>query len=99
MARALVWNVDEKLLRGAIDNILSHIWSAETIEAEEIFERLVQLSATGTYVVPSISKEECDEALEVADEIIEKDIDEQVAKFREQMNDFLDLDKGEDDDA
>lgn len=86
MARALIWNANDKLLRLAVNEVLNYLWVEEDVEVGEIFERIVQISATGKYTEVTFSQEDYEEAVKFADEIIERNIDEEVAKFREQLD-------------
>ena len=86
MAKAVVCNADAKLLRFAVCNVLDRLWSDETLDVEQVFERIVQISTTGRYVEPKFSQEDYEEAVRVADDIAERNIDEEVAKFREQLD-------------
>lgn len=95
MAKAVVCNASSDLLRVAVCNVLDRLWSDDTVDVEQVFERIVQISTTGRYVEPKFSQEDYEEAVRFADDIAERNIDEEVAKFRQQLDDF---DEEDDDD-
>lgn len=86
MAKAVVCNASSELLRVAVCNVLDKLWSDDTVDVEQVFERIVQISTTGRYVEPKFSQVDYEEAVRFADDIAERNIDEEVAKFREQLD-------------
>lgn len=86
MAKAVVCNASSELLRIAVCNVMDRLWSDDTVDVEQVFERIVQISTTGRYREPHYSQEDYEEAVKLAEEIIERNIDEEVVKFREQLD-------------
>lgn len=89
MARALIWNAEPALLRLAVNDILNLLWASDEVDADEIFERIVQICATGKYVPVEITQQQYEETMKLADEMLQKSEDEEVEKFRQEMDDFL----------
>lgn len=94
LAKAVVGGADCELVRYAALDVMNYMWTADVINPDEIYDRLVQISTNGFYAPAEFTQEEYEEAARIADEIIERDIDEQVQKFREQLDNL----GGEDDD-
>ena len=86
LAKAVVGGADCELVRYAVLDVMNYMWTAEVINPDEIYDRLVQISTNGFYDPAEFTQEEYEEAARIADEIIERDIDEQVQKFREQLD-------------
>ena len=86
LAKAVVGGADCELVRNAVLDVMNYMWAAEVINPDEIYDRLVQISTNGFYAPAEFTQEEYEEAARIADEIIERDIDEQVQKFREQLD-------------
>ena len=86
LAKAVGGGADCELVRYAVLDVMNYMWTAEVINPDEIYDRLVQISTNGFYAPAEFTQEEYEEAARIADEIIERDIDEQVQKFREQLD-------------
>lgn len=86
MAKAVVSSANAGLLRIAVCNVLDRLWSDGSLDVEQVFERIVQISSTGRYREPHFTQEDYEEAVKIADDIAERNIDEEVAKFREQLD-------------
>lgn len=95
MAKAVICNASSELLRIAVCNVIDKLWSDDTVDAEQVFERIVQISTTGRYVEPKFSQADYEEAVRIADDIAERNIDEEVAKFREQLDNLGKEDDGD----
>lgn len=95
MAKAVVCNASSELLRVAVCNVLDRMWSDDTVDVEQVFERIVQISSTGRYREPYFTQEDYEEAVKIADDIAERNIDEEVAKFREQLDNLGKEDDGD----
>lgn len=97
MAKAVVCNASSELLRIAVCNVMDRLWSDGSLDVEQVFERIVQISTTGRYVEPKFTQADYEEAVKIADGIAERNIDEEVAKFREQLDNLGEEDEdGED---
>ena len=96
MAKAVVCTSNAELLRIAVCNVLDFLWTEEEVDSEDVFDRIVQVATTGKYTEVDITQEEYEEMVKFADEVIEKSNEDEVAKFREQLDN---MPGGDDDDA
>lgn len=88
MAKMIVLGADPHLLAHAVVEVMDYIWNDEHPEADEIFDRLVQVSMTGQYLDPEITQEQYEETMKIADEFLQKAEDEAVEKFRKEMDEW-----------
>ncbi len=83
MSKAVISQSDPRYVKLAVCELLDVLWRSEHVCVDEIFDRLVQVSTVGKYTAPDNVDAEVEEALRIADELIEKSIDEEVERFRE----------------
>lgn len=86
MAKAVVCTANAELLRIAVCDVMDFLWSEEEVDAEDVFDRIVQVATTGRYSEVNFSQDEYEDMVKFADEVIENDIENQVAKFRQQLD-------------
>lgn len=109
-AKVIIARADTLKLRSAVIELMNALWTNDRMTTEEVFDRLVQVSTTGDYTPPSDVRYEVEDALRMADEILEKyevsedlppEQEAEVLEFREYMERLMgggeDDDDGEDD--
>lgn len=83
MSKVIVAQADSANLRQAVCEIMDVIWTEEYVNPAEFFDRLVQVSAVGKYTAPETVEQSVEEALRMADELIDKSNEEEVQRFRD----------------
>ena len=83
MAKAVVALADQKQLRLAVISALEVLWTQEDVCVEEVFDRIVQICATGKYVTPEMAQAEYEEIIQEADRIL---TEQEVERLREDLD-------------
>lgn len=86
MSKAVISQADPRYVKAAVCELLNELWNRDHVCVDEIFDRLVQVSTVGKYTPPDIAHETVEEALRMADELLDKSIDDEVKKFSEELD-------------
>lgn len=52
MSESIVKNAPPLFVKAAVIDLMDHLWNTDHVCVDEIFDRLVQVSASGKYVAP-----------------------------------------------
>lgn len=82
MSKAIITHANPVLLKLAVCQLMEELWQREHIHTDELFDRLLQVSTVGKYTPPDIAHHEVEEALRMADDLIER----QVQDFKGELD-------------
>jgi len=87
MAKTIIAQSDGRQVKIAVIQLIQHLESATGVTSTaEAIDILVQVSAVGSYTPRSQVEDVMRDALSKADEILDNSVNEEVRKFREELD-------------
>lgn len=88
MAKAVIAQADPRYLKVAVSELMSAMWYSEgnCIDKDEVFDRLVQVTATGSYRPSEVATEEVRQAVAMADEMLSNIDSDAMESFKEELD-------------
>lgn len=94
MAKAVIAQADPNYLKVAVAELMNAMWYSESacINTDEVFDRLVQVTATGSYRPSEVVTQEVREAIALANEMLSEEDSGILESFREELKDLPETD-------